>query len=407
MTWDTIIDLEQALTNCHIDLIRDWYYDPWGWPELDWVAKQRPEIAYRRLNAPGARPVAKLDVAKENFSIRPAVVLDPVDRLIYQGLVDCVSRGVIGDLSSSVFGWRLPPGAEDPGNYARNDFQYENFRSRLTHLANTREAALKTDVVSCFASIQVDRLADGVHQRSGTGLVVERIIDLLQQWDRVDGRSGLPQRSLASCVLANFFLRPLDEVLNHYAPEPTERLRRWGTEGRSARWMDDIWLFDNDAGRLRRAQLDLQRQMEDIGLRMNVGKTDVIEGHEALVAAVLHLQHSAVEADLDGEKTLGPLNDLIDQLLARPETASRTSIRYVTTRMRQHELFERVEDFAKSAVRMPHASDGLARLFRDSGLWHDLQKWFVDYEQSAGAPWTGRCLSSGVCSRPIKRRPPR
>jgi hypothetical protein len=34
------------------------------------VAKEKPEIAYRRLNSSGARPVAKLDVAKENFSIK-------------------------------------------------------------------------------------------------------------------------------------------------------------------------------------------------------------------------------------------------------------------------------------------------------------------------------------------------
>jgi hypothetical protein len=109
MTWDSIVDLEQALTNCHIDLIRDWHYDPWGWPEHDWVAKEKPEIAYRRLNVWGARPVAKFDAAKENLSIRPAVVLDPVDRLIYRTLVDCVSRSLIGGLRTSVFGWRLPP----------------------------------------------------------------------------------------------------------------------------------------------------------------------------------------------------------------------------------------------------------------------------------------------------------
>lgn len=47
MTWDEIINLEQALTNCHIDIIRDWYYDPWGWPELDWVAKGK-RIAFAR-----------------------------------------------------------------------------------------------------------------------------------------------------------------------------------------------------------------------------------------------------------------------------------------------------------------------------------------------------------------------
>lgn len=31
---------------------------------------------------------------------------------------------------------------------------------------------------------------------------------------------------------------------------------------------------------------------------------------------------------------------------------------------------------------MPHTADHLARLFRDSGAWSDLEQWFVDYSLS-------------------------
>jgi hypothetical protein len=197
----------------------------------------------------------------------------------------------------------------------------------------------------------------------------------------MDSRSGLPQRSLASCVLANFYLQPIDELLEQLAPEP-KRFRFWMNPGKSARWMDDVWLFGNDAGSLRKAQVELQKRMEELGLRMNTGKTDVIEGHDALVQEVLRLEHSAVDDDLAGERTFVPLNDLVDSLLSHPETASRTSVRFSTTRMRREHLYDRVDDFVTVAQRLPHASDGLARLFRDSGAWHDLGGWFVEYQLS-------------------------
>lgn len=379
--WSGIVDPRLALKNCRTDILRDWYYDPWGWPELEYVVESQPEVLFQRLNGQGTRPSARLDVAKEGFSIRPAVVLDPVDRLAYQALVDTISKSLIGKMSSHVFGWRLPSGGER-GVYADNGSQNESFRQRLADLANISEAALKTDIVSCFASVPIDSLLDSLAQTGGSGAAVTgRLADMLRSWDRMDGRSGLPQRSLASCVLANFYLQPVDELLQYLAPEP-KRLRFWLSHGKSARWMDDIWLFGDDAGSLRSAQVELQKRMEEIGLRMNTGKTDVIEGREALIDEVLNLEHSAVDDDLAGERSFGPLNDLVDSLLAKPEIANRTSVRFATTRMRREHAYERVGNFVAAAERLPHASDGLARLFRDSEAWRDLGGWFVEYQNS-------------------------
>jgi hypothetical protein len=58
--------------------------------------------------------------------------------------------------------------------------------------------------------------------------------------------------------------------------------------------------------------------------------------------------------------------------------------------MRQTGRFERVAEFAEKANRMPHAADILARLFRDSGYWQQLDTWFVDYAESdwATSEWS-------------------
>jgi hypothetical protein len=334
-----------------------------------------------RLNATGVFHALKIDVAKENFATRPALILDASDRLAYQALIDRVSKELISDLDPFVFGWRLYPSGAARGKYARNDHQWTNFRHALVALRKKYQYGLCTDVVSYFASVQLPMLEEMIFQRAKRNQVSERLVGMLHGWAQVQGRSGIPQRSLGSAVLANMFLRPVDDVLRAYST----RTGRFRTTP-ACRWMDDIWLFARKPERLREAQLRLQDAMRDLGLNMNLAKTDVLEGEE-LACSIDEMQHSGVDAALNraAGKMPSELGELTDRLLRRPERASRPSVRFVTHRMRQHALFGRVPDFVESACRMPHASDVLARLFRDSEAWRDLATWYLDYSTSEWA----------------------
>src|SRR5687767_3127260 len=109
MDWQRALDFPQALANVHTEVLQDWYRDPWGWPELSWLVPARlDDFAVPALNGVGVRRAAVLDVPKENFAVRPAVVLDPLDRILYQALVDCLSLRVVGALREWAYGWRLP-----------------------------------------------------------------------------------------------------------------------------------------------------------------------------------------------------------------------------------------------------------------------------------------------------------
>ena len=79
--------------------------------------------------------------------------MDPVDRLLYQALVDRLSKKLIGSLDSWVFGWRLPRTSPNSGTYSPNDTEWQLYRGRLSGLVATNDVGLKTDVVSCFASV--------------------------------------------------------------------------------------------------------------------------------------------------------------------------------------------------------------------------------------------------------------
>lgn len=107
-----------------------------------------------------------------------------------------------------------------------------------------------------------------------------------------------------------------------------------------------------------------------------------MEGHDAEVE-VQQREHSAVDAGLSGSpKDFDALDALLDRVLAKPERASRTTLNFLSPRMRREKAYGRVPELAAAAHRMPQGADSLARIFRDSGSWRELADWYVQYATS-------------------------
>lgn len=382
MDWIRDLDLDTALYNCRNDILGDWYRDPWGWPELDWAVHKRPELIAARLNSTGARQMARLDVPKESFGTRPAVVLDPIDRLTYQALVDRISKKIIGSMPGWVYGWRLPLPAKKSGTYARNDHQWHNMITAVKDASSSFRCLLKTDVTSFFSSIKIESINQIMFERVGHDDVTDRLAGMLLYWQKTPERSGLPQRSAASAVLANMYLSPTDDLIQHYSARSRSRLPM-----QCMRWMDDLWFFGEDESDLRGLQVELQRVLRSIGLELNIDKTDVFVGPD-VQAEVEKLDLTGLDYLLSLEppalSALNEFNVLIEQLATAPEKANRTTIKFITTRMRKHELYGELPRLVESAPRMPQGADSLARLFRDSGESRNLVDWYLDY---ATSPW--------------------
>ena len=62
-----------------------------------------------------------------------------------------------------------------------------------------------------------------------------------------------------------------------------------------------MWLFGRDPGRLRRAQLEIQDALRELGLNMNSGKTRLLGG-EDVPLAIQQREHSAVDDGLSGDE---------------------------------------------------------------------------------------------------------
>jgi hypothetical protein len=402
MDWSKAINFELAFKNVRQDLVGDWYRDPWAWPEVRFVAESEPSILIDRAKATGVRRVANIDVPKEGFASRPAVVMDPVDRLLYQALVDRASKRLTDGIEPWVFGWRLRRSSVKPGVMARNDFEWERQRASLSRLVAENKFGLKTDIVSCFASMPIGRVIEDIeHRTSGQATLIDRLSDMLVQWDGAPGRRGLPQRNVASSLLANMYLMNLDEVVSEYNARSARSHKH--RKILSTRWMDDLWVFGKNEGRLRRLQVDLQEAARNLGLELHAAKTGIHHG-PMLAQVALQVNHSAVEdalLDFGDGVDLGPLEEMVDQILEEPEKADRTSIHFACVRLRQQGMKSRASAMLEAAKRMPHAADHLSRLARDLGLWKSLIDWYPKYLKTDWArfDWTSAQLATMFPSR--------
>ncbi|MGZ8179431.1 RNA-directed DNA polymerase [Williamsia sp. SKLECPSW1] len=383
--WRGALDFDQAAANVRSEFPGDWYRDPWGWPEIDHLLKDSPKILLDHLDSKEVYAPALIDVPKEGWMTRPAVVLPIIDRMLYQTLVDRLSVDLIGNLHRSSYGWRMVPGSTVRGAYSHNDMQWKFYRDHLKSASTFFDVGLRTDLVSCFASIPLEPLRGAIDGRIPKGKIGDRLHHFIGQMYNTPSRSGLPQRSLASAVIANMYMSELDDIIDQFSFEvpgflvfpsknkSTAPLRRSWT-----RWMDDIWLFGHDPAQIRQAQMELQRAVSSLGMYMNSSKTDVLEG-DVLSEVALQVEHSAVDSAIDEDGDHGPLEVLIDRLLLDPSASSRTSLRFAVTRMRNTNSRYRIDDLLLSAHLMPHAADILAPLFASAYTISSLQDWFLDY----------------------------
>ena len=386
MDWTEELNFPRALANVRRDIAGDWYQDPWNWPEYSYAKTKKWISLVRRANASGICRVYPIDVPKENFGVRPAVVMEPLDRLLYQALVDSQSSNLISDLDPWVFGWRLPRKNPNGTIYSNNSTEWSRYRASIKDFANLNEGGLKTDIVSCFSSIPMIKVIEDINKEGQGGAVRDRLTDMLLAFDRTPRRPGLPQRSKASAALANMYLKRIDPILREHDKKlpQIKRIRVFLGRGGVARWMDDIWLFGPDDATLRAAQVDIQNVARESSLELNMGKTVLLHGEE-LMAKVLKIQHSAIDNALDADSPdYAPLEELLDTIIDDPENADRTSIHFALTRMRKHNVRSRQQKLIEVAPRMPHGADHLARAFRDFGWWKGMRDWYLEYKDG---PW--------------------
>lgn len=383
MNWFDRVDLQQAVDNCTTDIHGDWYRDPWGWPEFNWILAVRPDLIQQNLNATGALRSSAIEVPKDRFGYRPASVLDPVDRITYQCLVDSLSQRLIGSMPPWVYGWRLSRTDPVKGLYVTSSMEWAYFRNHLHGLAVANEHAMVLDIASFFERIDPDLLGERVYSSVGGGASSRRLLSFIRGWQHNTGRSlGLPQRCSASSVLANMYLADLDNQLGSSGGRGiVENQFSIGEPTAATRWMDDLWIFAPDEGFLRTQQVEIHRSARDLGLDLNSGKTELLDQSSA-IDRVRSFEHSAVDDSVKHGRLLDEnlFPAFVQRIADLGEYASRTDIHFAMTRIRRSGRYDLMDMLWPLIHRMPHGADHFARGVRDSGAWRGAVDWYIDYK---------------------------
>ena len=187
---------------------------------------------------------------KSGLTTRPAAVLAPQDRLIYEALVDAVAARSSKSLPSHV-SW--PRGRDTSGTYS--DFAGAPQKWDV-------EFILRTDIANFYETIDHAYLSVTIGRRlalhGALPVAIEAFLDVIMR-----SSTGLPQGPPGSDVLASTYLLDIDVELAR---------REWPI----ARYADDILVgassFEEARARLR----DLEALLRERGLSLATDKTRIM-----------------------------------------------------------------------------------------------------------------------------------
>ncbi|MGO8925421.1 MAG: RNA-directed DNA polymerase [Limisphaerales bacterium] len=364
------LDVSTAAKNVREDIEGDWYHDPWGWPEIEWLGQEHPQEVLERLRTDGCGWVVPIDVSKPGGGVRPGLLLNPLDRLAFQSLVDELSVEAAGHLPAWVYGWRLSRSKQSKGAYEPNKREWSAFSGRVASLCKSFPFTAHLDIQSFFATVDTPLLLSQLGRRYRKVGVLDRLEAYFQEWHLCQNGLGIPQRSLASSILAHALLGPVDVFL--------DRMSKGGQSGTfvASRWMDDIWLHSNNKKDLESCLTEVEGLLAQLRLSLNAEKTEVFESQYAdKFVQLVDIYEEEVEEE---DPSL-----LLRQLLDRTEGAPGFHIGFEVSKILKIGDFRVLAEISPDEwLRMKHLGSRFARAFRVSGDWRRLADAYLDFARS-------------------------
>lgn len=208
-----------------------------------------------------------LSVPKERGFTRPGSILTPVDRLVYQGLIDVASPALEAQLDRDrTFSHVL---SREPGAmFEPAHDSWTRFQAKMTSFCETEGYVVKADIANYFERIPQHHLVNLMSAAKCQPEVVNLLEEILLAFQERDS-FGIIQGVFPSDILGNFFLSEFDGYCDlHEIP--------------SARYVDDMYLHFGSEVDARRGLIDLIEKLRKDGLHLNEYKSGIRTTHETL-----------------------------------------------------------------------------------------------------------------------------
>ncbi len=282
------IDWTLAIQRFERDIRDDFFPDPLQYRDVLQAAKAG---ARHLIDDAAYTPEAaeSWEVPKPNLTIRHVINVSPIDRIVYQGIVDVIAPSLDSRLSPRCRSYRLrtPAGAE---MFEKSVLAHQTINTEIRQwLTGDPGARLVTiDIAQYFEHIdhvalrrELQRLLEGTPEAE---TALDLLFGCLGRWTPYAGR-GLPQNMNPSSLLGNAYLARVDERL------VSEGWLYW-------RYMDDIKIVAADEGMARRALLRVTECLRELGLSVNGEKTAILRPNSSKYAEFMAEQTDDI-ADIE------------------------------------------------------------------------------------------------------------
>jgi len=228
------------------------------------------------------------DQPKKNFSLRPGLIIDIEDRIVYQALADFIAPKIDPQLPDFVYSYRL---SDKPKKYffKHQIDQWKFFREARSkcYVEEGYNYLLETDITAFYEHISHKKLIEILREYVADDEVLTLLEKLILHWSDSIGIPGLglPQNSAPSHLLSNFYLKYIDDNISRETTFDCKYLR----------FADDICIFTRkkvDAKiilkilvqKLRELHLNIQDRKTKISDKTQIEK--LIDEKQDIMAAI-------------------------------------------------------------------------------------------------------------------------
>lgn len=263
-----ILDLELAWKRVKRDQYNDLLPDMLELKDVDYDIKDTLDNLRNQLDK-GYQPsdAMHIDVPKKAYTLRPGCSMIPEDRIMYQAVVDFISRKVEQPPPDACFSYRLNSNPKSSRMFQFWRTSWLDMRSKMRETyANGYCCLLKTDIAAYFEQIDLDIFKrDILNGKVREGQVIYLLDKLLRKWAVSAAKHiGIPQGCDASSYIGNLYLRDVDKIM--------VKIRGF----KYFRYSDEICILTKDEPEARRAINALTHELRKLHLNLQDAKTDIV-----------------------------------------------------------------------------------------------------------------------------------
>jgi hypothetical protein len=335
------LNVGRVIVHLRRDLRDDWFPDVLNHSDsltAEFICAKLEELQQDPLKGYEATKRVVRDVPKAGGALRYSLETTLVDRFVYQALVEELAGPLDALQSPHVFSHRVQ--FEDRKGFLKPPVpQWSLFRDAVRQ-NGLFSWVVEADLQNFFESINLvdlrETLLQGISKAEGNfrekarrRYAAEFLLQLLPKWCYAPTH-GLPQNREASSVLANQYMRNVDEEMEMAYPK-------------YFRYMDDIRICVESRDEARRALVTLTQSLRRIGLSLNSKKTKIYQPGSPEHSDLMAHEDKRME-DIDRMwasrsqativRSLSYLMDLAKELVAEEATDSK-KFRFCVNRLRQ------------------------------------------------------------------------